>query len=323
MTPASAARDPAESSGAGLADRLGICQWFHFEAYDDLERSIELLRELGVRHLRTGVSWADYHRPTGKAWYDHQMQALAEFEVLLSVWHTPPSIARGGTCASPPERLEHYADFINELIDEYGDSFSWLELWNEPNNLYKWDFRRFDPDWSLFGAMAAKAGETARAAGKPTVLGGMMPVDHQWLKLMKRYGAYDAVDAIAIHSFPLMWWEGHPCWDQERNWHGWQAKLDYIRAEAGDKPLWVTETGLATWDMNEKRPARHELQCERLLKAAAAPADRLYWYSLMDLDPRREAIEGFHVDENEYHLGLVTHTGEKKPAWSVFSGLLD
>ena len=69
-------------------------------------------------------------------------------------------------------------------------------------------------------------------------------------------------------------------------------------------------------------PARFELQCERLEKAAAAPAERLYWYSLIDLDDRRDAIEGFHVDENEYHLGLTTYDGEKKPAWYLFRDLL-
>lgn len=78
-----------------LRDRLDVCQWFHYEAYDDVERAVELLRQLGVRHLRTGVSWADFHRPRGRQWYDWQMEALSEFEVLLSVWHTPPSIAEG------------------------------------------------------------------------------------------------------------------------------------------------------------------------------------------------------------------------------------
>lgn len=323
-------RTPSESKiciGPGgerppLRDKLGVCQWFHYEAYDDLARAVEHLRELGVRHLRTGVSWADFHRPRGKDWYDRQMEALREFEVLLSVWHTPPSISEGGTCASPPRRLEDYADFIRELIEDYGDCFATLELWNEPNNLYKWDFRGFDPDWSKFGAMVAGAGEVARALGKRTVLGGMMPVDHDWLELMRVHGAADVVDVIGIHSFPQMWWDGHPNWDWYRHWHGWDEKLEYISSHADGKPVWVTETGLATWDLEGARPARFDLQCERLEKAAAAPAERLYWYSLIDLDDRRDAIEGFHVDENEYHLGLTTYDGEKKPAWHLFRELL-
>lgn len=304
-------------------DKLGVCQWFHYEAHDDLDAAVELLQELDIRHLRTGVSWADYHRPRGKEWYNRQMQALCGFDVLLSVWHTPPSISVGAGCASPPRRLEDYADFIEELIAEYGDAFSCVELWNEPNNRYKWDFRRYDPDWSKFGAMVSQAGAAARALGKPSVLGGMMPVDHHWLSLMKRYGVLDAVDAVAIHSFPGMWWSNYPNWDWYREWHGWDARLDLIGAYTEGKPVWITETGLATWDLENDKPARHELQCQRLQKAAAAPAERMYWYSLIDLDPRRSAIEGFHVDENEYHLGLVTYDGGKKPAWWTLKALLD
>ena len=56
--------------------------------------------------------------------------------------------------------------------------------------------------------------------------------------------------------------------------------------------------------------------------AAAAPTKRVYWYCLLDLHPERAAIEGFHVDENEYHLGLVTHEGALKPAYHRFKALL-
>lgn len=310
---------PATSS---LRDKLGVCQWFHYEAYADLDRARELLTELGVRHVRTGVSWADFHRPRGSAWYAHQMRTLADFEVLLSVWHTPPSIAAGGVCASPPRRLQDYADFIAQLIDEYGDSFTALELWNEPNNRYKWDFEQFDPEWRLFGEMVRAAGVAAQRGGKPAVLGGMIPADHHWLDLMREYGALDHVDAIAIHAFPEMWWDDRPNWEWYRHWDGWEAKLSYIEPHTGGKPVWVTETGLATWEAAGGRRGRYRLQAERLRKAALAPAERVYWYSLVDLDPRRPAIEGFHVDENEYHLGLASYDGERKPAWWAFRELL-
>ena len=41
---------------------LGICQWFHFEDHR-LDDAVRWLRDLGVRHLRTGLSWADSFRP--------------------------------------------------------------------------------------------------------------------------------------------------------------------------------------------------------------------------------------------------------------------
>jgi CDP-paratose 2-epimerase len=302
----------------GRPPPLGICQWFHYEAYEDVERAVALLRELDVRHLRTGISWADYHRPGGKAWYDWQMSALdaAGLDVLLSVWHTPPSLGEAPRCAAPPRRLADYAEFIGQVIIEYGDTFGAIELWNEPNNLYKWDFASFDPDWRKFATMVDGAARAAHAFGKQTVLGGMMPVDPAWLALMERHGALEAIDVVAIHGFPRMWWDDAPSWDDADRWQGWPHKVASIAAGAGGRPVWVSETGFATWDREQGRPALHAQQVRMLEAAVHAPAERVYWYSLVDLHPDREAIEGFHVDEHEYHLGLVTFDGTKKPAYA-------
>jgi len=307
---------------SGLCDKLGVCQWFHFEDYAAVERAVELMHELKLRHLRTGISWADFFRPGGKKWYDWQMKQLRDFDVLLSIWHTPPSISEGNACNSPPRRLRDFADFIDAIISEYGGSFSALELWNEPNNRYKWDFERFDPGWRKFAEMIGAAAYWARQRGQRTVLGGMIPVDHHWLHLMGSQGVLDWIDVVAIHAFPGMWWPNHPNWDWHDAWTGWPAKLAYIRRHAGGRPVWVTETGLATWDLAAHRSAKHALQSRMLTASASAPADRLYWYSLIDLDPARQAIEGFHVDENEYHMGLVTHDGVKKPAFEKLAALL-
>ena len=309
---------------AGLAERLGLCQWFHYEDYESVERAVELLAELGVRHLRTGISWADFYRDRGREWYDWQMKALraSGLEVLLSVWHTPPSISEGDACNAPPKRLQDYADFIDLVITQYGDSFCYLELWNEPNNRLKWDFPKSDPRWRKFGEMIGAAAYWATHRGRRTVLGGMIPVDHHWLNLMEYYGVLKYIDVVGIHGFPGMWWPGQPNWDWHDHWTGWDGKIAYVAQHAGDCPIWVTETGLATWDLACQRVSKYELQVRMLEEAAAAAADRIYWYSLIDLDPTREAIEGFHVDENEYHMGLVTSSGTRKPAFDLMKDLM-
>ena len=52
---------------ADYAPELGICQWFHFEDHR-LRDAVGWMRRLGVRHLRTGISWADFYRPNALAW---------------------------------------------------------------------------------------------------------------------------------------------------------------------------------------------------------------------------------------------------------------
>lgn len=307
-----------------LREKIGICQWFHYEAYEDVENAIELLHDLGVKHLRTNISWADFVRPGGRKWYDWQMKTLhaAGFEILLSVWHVPPSYSEGNATNAPPRRLRDYADFIDQVITLYGGKFNQLALWNEPNSYYEWNFDEYDPLWVKFGEMIRDAANWAKARGCTTVLGGMMPVDHTWLELMGQYGVLPHIDIIAIHAFPEMWWSDFPNWEWYDQWKGWDERVNYIAAYVEGRPIWVTETGLATWDPVKNCKARHDLQVLMLERAVAAPVERLYWYTAIDLAPHRTAIEGFHVDENEYHLGLVTHELEKKPSYYRFKELL-
>jgi CDP-paratose 2-epimerase len=311
-----AVADAADVHRAALREKIGMRQWFHFGDHRAVDRAIELMHELAARHLRTGVSWADHVRPDGRAWYDWQMARLREsgLEVLLSVWHTPPSISEGNSCASPPRRLRDYADFIDLLITRYGDASHHLELWNEPNNRYKWDFPNFDPEWRKFGEMIGDAAFWAKQRGRPTVLGGLIPVDEHWLTLMHRPGMMPYIDIVGIHAFPGMWFPHHSNWEWQRDWQGWPSKLSYAAAHGG-RPVWVTETGIATWDLALGRETKYELQAAAIDAIIAAPGERFYFYSLIDLDPAREAIEGFHVDENEYHMGLVKHDGYRKDAF--------
>lgn len=50
--------------------QIGILEWFHLNDYDRVERAVSQLKLLGIKELRTGVSWADYLTPEGEIWYD-------------------------------------------------------------------------------------------------------------------------------------------------------------------------------------------------------------------------------------------------------------
>lgn len=319
----SSAGIPPNSGGKlPLRDRFGLCQWFHYLDYRSVDRTLAYLDDLGVRHLRTGISWADFHRPQGRKFYDWLFARLrqTQLEVLVSVWHTPPSIAEGGTCSSPPLRLEDYGDFIGHAVHSWGDAFHAIELWNEPNNRLKWHFENFDPGWRKFARMVRHAAWQAKGQGMPTVLGGMIPVDHHWLEIMKQEHALEAIDVVAIHGFPGMWWPDRPCWEWYSHWQGWSAKLDYIAPYCDGRPVWVTEAGRSSWDPDMSRPDLETLQRLRLEEALDAPAERMYWYSCIDLDPARPCIElteDSRMEPNEYHMGLVTFDGHQKEAYHL------
>jgi beta-xylosidase len=101
-----------------LAPELGLCQWIHFED-PRLQSIVRWLGQLGVRHLRTGLSWADSHRPGALTWFDEQMRALEHLELTLTYCFTPESRGIKPHHTSPPSRPEEYADFCALMTRRY------------------------------------------------------------------------------------------------------------------------------------------------------------------------------------------------------------
>jgi beta-xylosidase len=98
---------------------LGICQWFHFEDHR-LEDAACWLRKLGVRHLRTGLSWADSRRPDADRWFDRMMTVLDGFQLTLTFCFTPEECGMRPHHTSPPQRIEEFADFCARMARRYG-----------------------------------------------------------------------------------------------------------------------------------------------------------------------------------------------------------
>jgi len=97
---------------------VGLCQWFHFEDHR-LERATEWMREHGVRHLRTGLSWADSFRPNAIVWFDRMMAALEPFEVSLTLCFTPAHLGIEAHHTSPPRDNDQFAEFARWAVERY------------------------------------------------------------------------------------------------------------------------------------------------------------------------------------------------------------
>jgi beta-xylosidase len=100
------------------APEMGLCQWFHFEDHR-LDDAVRAMKHLGVRHLRTGLSWADIFRPNALAWFDRQMQALEDFDVTLTFCFTPEHRGIAPQHTSPPLVAQEFADFCAAMVARY------------------------------------------------------------------------------------------------------------------------------------------------------------------------------------------------------------
>jgi beta-xylosidase len=97
---------------------LGICQWFHYEDHR-LDDAVRWLKQLGVKHLRTGLSWADSFRPNADAWFDRMMLALDPFDVTVTFCFTPEHCGIRPHHTSAPQVLDEYAEFCARMVKRY------------------------------------------------------------------------------------------------------------------------------------------------------------------------------------------------------------
>lgn len=98
---------------------FGICQWFHFQDERTLETAVRWFERLGVRQVRTGLSWGESHLDGAEAWFDTLMSALEPFEVCATLCFTPPSVGVRPDHTSPPRDVSQFGTFAAEMARRY------------------------------------------------------------------------------------------------------------------------------------------------------------------------------------------------------------
>jgi beta-xylosidase len=187
-----------------------------------------------------------------------------------------------------------------------------IKFWNEPNNLSHWDFQ-IDPDWKEFSLMVHLGIQAVRELCPDLclVLGGISPIDEQFIRLLRSYRLFDELNAVAVHGFPLDW----------NHWHinEWPKKIDEIEAAAG-LPAWVAEVGVSTFGADEVQV----FGLQRTTELLAGRLERVYWYSLLDLPPAWGATTRHKESEGSayyrhFYMGLIRSDGTPKPAIEHFN----
>jgi beta-xylosidase len=184
-------------------------------------------------------------------------------------------------------------------------------LWNEPNNLSHWDFE-IDPDWRQFARLVNLASDAIKAENPnlPRVLGGISPIDPNFVTRMQQFCVLSHINAVAVHGFPLDW----------NHWtiHEWPEKLDEIH-RVTPLPLWVSEVGVSTFGAEEVQ----EWGLQKTAELLSGRAPRIHWYSLYDLPKawpattRHREAEGSSYYRH-FYMGLVREDGTSKPAYKHF-----
>lgn len=185
-------------------------------------------------------------------------------------------------------------------------------FWNEPNNKSHWDFE-IDPDWNTFAAMVKLAAGAVRSENPnlARVLGGISPIDPEFIRNMDAKGVLNCLDVVALHGFPLDW----------NHWsiHEWPDKIREMR-EVTELPIWISEVGASTFGAEEIQ--EFGLKCSAELLIGRVP--RIHWYSLYDLPKAWPATTRHREAEGSayyrhFHMGLLDEDGNPKRALWQFA----
>jgi beta-xylosidase len=103
-----------------FSPEFGICQWFQYRDERSLTLAAEWLERLGVREIRTGLSWAESHIPGAWDWFDAVMDVLRPYDVCLTLCFTPPSRGVRYDHTSPPHDIAEFAHFAAQIVERYG-----------------------------------------------------------------------------------------------------------------------------------------------------------------------------------------------------------
>lgn len=184
-------------------------------------------------------------------------------------------------------------------------------LWNEPNNLSHWNFE-LDPGWATYAQMVNLASDAVKAENPKLrrVLGGISPIDPEFIRNMDHQCVLHHVDVVAVHGFPLDW----------NHWtiHEWPDKLKQIQ-EATSLPIWISEVGVSTFGAEEVQ----EFGLKRTADLLIGRAERIHWYSLYDL-PRSWPATTRHREAEgsayyrHFYMGLLREDGTPKLALKRF-----
>ncbi len=185
-------------------------------------------------------------------------------------------------------------------------------LWNEPNNLSHWNFE-IDAGWRAYAEMVNLAADAVRAenARVRRVLGGISPIDPEFLRTLQRQCVLGHVDVVAVHGFPLDW----------NHWtiHEWPDKIREVQAVT-DLPVWVSEAGASSFGAEEVQ----QFGLQRAAELLAGRVERIHWYSLYDLPrawpatTRHREAEGSSYYRH-FYMGLLREDGTPKLALPEFS----
>ena len=226
-----------------------------------IQRSLEMVREMGATHIVEFFPWAYYHAADGGfAWHQPDMiinHAHAQgLDVYARLGFTPE-------WARPPDTPlnyldeEGYADFAvyaAAFAERYAGKVQGIIVWNEPNLAFEWGYR---PTTAVDYVNLLAEVHTAVRAVNPDILilgGALAPTiepegspwglnDLIYLQQMYDAGAANYMDGLAVHTYGFKFPPASDPAPEILNFRRVELLREVMLANGHDAPIYITETG--------------------------------------------------------------------------------
>lgn len=281
------------------------------------------LTEAGFHRIRRDFLWSVLEPSRGAfdfARYDRMVDEAkaAGIELLADLLYGNPWATKtaGADEYYPPDDPADFAHFASAVAAHYTGKIHEYEIWNEPNNGFRFWKGTLNGDPVRFGALAYAAAGAVRAADPSArvAYGGTVYItivrgpDFAAQSFAANQGLSSAINAFAMHGYSIYPPERGPesstayeipLYDKIATMSGLLLQVSHA---SSDIPIWITELGWpVTKYTSEAQQAR--LTVRALVIAALGGADGAFVYTMGDgphpeADPPEDAfgLVGYHAD---------------------------
>jgi len=268
---------------------------------------IESFTTLGIGHVRADVPWWWSEREDGTYVYDREIRdAMAHYADLgLSALHVPVYSNRlydDGRTPSTPAGLAAYAEYTADILSEFDDAHSDVEVYNEFEHL---GTSACGPTPDCYMDMLRATAPAIRGVSPDARIvapgNAGMGFHLDWLERFFDLGGLEHIDAVSAHPYVNPEEPESLMADLETLSSMISARLP----EGQTRDIWISEMGWATiptW-VTDRQQAAYTLRFAAL--AIARGVERIYWYEAAD-SGRSDTI-------TESNFGLYEHASSALP----------
>ncbi|MGB9144758.1 MAG: glycosyl hydrolase [Acidobacteriaceae bacterium] len=323
----------------GRAMSLGV----NVSSYGDMATSgpmLTALEQSGVGWTRTYIQWGWIERKPGV--YDWRTvdadidreAGMAHLDVLAVIMGPTPCWSLEypeKNCTRPRHTLpkkEDWTKFVSTVVSRYKDRVHYWEIWNEPNHAQFIDVPELDQRLNGYreqilipGAEAVHAADPSAKVVAPALGASLLSKEElsDDFRLAMKAPAAQLVDVVSYHTY-------FPAGDIDEK--AIEIRNAMQSLGIGNKPLWLTETGIILGPVRLAVTSTAALESEQANYLQTGVADvlasgnvqKVFWYDLTD----GHDSPNFH--NSIYHFGLVDVTGpqfKSRPAFTALQHLAE